>query len=250
MKTKQFAVCLLIMGFLVLGWKPAASAQTETKAVAIEGYHDTAWGTLLGDFRSAKNSTIERSLDRLMGTGLDYLLMNFHEVDSSDAARPVKINVEKINGDETHFVFYGKKYCLAAVPIHHSDLDAVKKALDAKYPRKGFKSYDAQWKQTGFGWKMMDYEYAQYEKSPGTLVFLVTASSHYDNNNELGDTQPTYNPDYESGNFLVYVSAGYFNNPENAWADYQSNKNAPEKQKLAQAEKQSQKLQSDLGKIE
>ena len=51
------------------------------------GYQGTIWGSRLGDFRASKRSKTTYSVEKLNARALDYLLMNFHEVDKYDPAR-------------------------------------------------------------------------------------------------------------------------------------------------------------------
>jgi hypothetical protein len=249
MKTKSLLVRLLIALACVGSLQNGAWAQSAVPGAVVDGYHGTAWGTPLSEFTAAKKSRSDFIMDPLVEKGLDYLLMNFHEVAQDDPAYPAGINFEKIHGDSVEYVFYGNKYSLAAVPIDPANLNAVEKELGTKYTPKDRKWYPAYWKFIGgeYGWKMMGYKFSAFEKSPGTLVYLVTASSFYDDGALVdgGSMNITFSP--ESGAFLVYASADYFQNAKNAWSDYRANKRVqPGEQKEAQANR----LKQDLSRIE
>jgi hypothetical protein len=219
---------------------------------ALEGYDGSSWGTSLKGFKSSHKSFAADSVERTEARAIDYLMMNFHEVDRDDASRPAKFVDQKIGGDQADHIFYDGRYSLAAVPIASENVDAMRKAIEAKYSKKDSKTYSAYWDFTGaYGWKMMEFDYQQYAKTPGTRVYLVTASSYYedqgavDQENDSDVVVHGAGPKTDLGAFLIYVSDDYFKNTDNAWVDYQANKqNKPELEKQAKENRKQQDLSS------
>jgi len=247
MKLINIVLTLAVLLFSGMTWASADDS-------ALEGYHGTGWGTSLNEFKASQKSFAASSVERAEAKAVDYLMMNFHEVDMDDASRPAKFVVQRIGGDNADYVFYDGKYQLAAVPIAAENIGAMKKAVEAKYTKKDSKTYSAYWNFTGAtGWQMMEFDYQQYAKTPGTRVYLVTASSYYEDQgaiDEEGDGGVVVHgagPKTDEGAFLIYVSDDYFQNTDNAWVDYQSNlKNKPEMEKEAKENR----LQHDLSSIE
>jgi hypothetical protein len=240
----------MILSLVVLLFSGVTLARADESA--LEGYHGHSWGTSLKSFKSGEKSLPASSVERTEARAIDYLLMNFHDVDIDDAARPVKFADEKIKGEPGDFVFYGGQYQLAAVPIAPENVDAMRQSIEAKYTKKDSKTYSAYWDFRGdYGWQMMEFDYQQYAKTPGTRVYLVTASSYYEDQGAVdqqngGDVVVHgAGPKSDVGAFLIYVSDDYFKNTDNAWADYQMNKkNRPELEKAAKENRKQQDLSS------
>jgi len=108
----KFAVILTLAVLLFSGITLASADDS-----ASEGYHGIGWGTSLSDFKSSQKSFASNSVERAEARAIDYLMMNFHEVDKDDEARPSKFVDQKIGGEKADFVFYNGQYRLAAVPI-------------------------------------------------------------------------------------------------------------------------------------
>jgi hypothetical protein len=218
-----------------------------------EGYREKAWGASLKSFRSSEHALPASFVDRVEARAIDYLMMDFHEVDIDDAARPTKFSDQRIAGDKTDYVFYNGYYQVAVVPIDTANEAVVKKQLDSKYKSIGSKSYAAYWDfKADYGWEMMRYDYRQYQKSPGTRVYWVEASSYLADGSledaRVSDSVAVLHnsaPSVSRGGFLIYVSDDYFKSSANAWADYQTNKKAmPEKGQAAKEERRQQDLSS------
>jgi hypothetical protein len=241
----------VVLNLAVLLFSGMSMAQADNNV--LEGYHGASWGTSLKEFKSSQNSFASSSVERTEARALDYLMMNFHEVDMDDVCRPAKFVVQKIGGDHVDYVFYDGEYQLAAVPIAAGNVGAMKKAVEAKYAKKDSKTYLAYWEFKGgdYGWLMMEFHYQQYAKTPGTRVYLVTTSSYYEDQgtvDQQGDGGVAVHgggPKTDAGAFLIYVSDNYFKNTDNAWVDYQSNlKNKPAMEKEAQENRKQQDLNS------
>jgi hypothetical protein len=240
---------LVLALFFTFSIRSMALAQDD----AFEGYHGKTWGTSVKSFKSSEHASPASYVDRVEARAVDYLMMGFHEVDIDDAARPFKFSDQRIAGDRTDHVFYDGQYRLAVVPIDAANEAAVKKELDSKYKFTESKSYAAYWDfKAEYGWEMMGYDFRQYQKSPGTRVYWVEASSYLEDGS-LEDTQVgdsgvavhSSGPSTPRGGFLIYVSDDYFKSDDNAWADYQTNKKAmPEKVQAAKEERRQQDLNS------
>jgi hypothetical protein len=235
---KSKLAVILTLAVLLFSGMTWASADDN----ALEGYHGIGWGTSLKEFKLSQKSSPADSVERLTARAVDYLMMNFNEVDKDDDARPSKFAVQKIGGDTTNYVFYDGRYCLAAVPIAPENVADVKKQIETKYPKKDSKTYAAYWDFRGDeGWLMMDFDYQQYAKSPGTRVYLVTTSSYYEDGNAMAGSKSN------EGAVLIYVSDDYFKNADDAWADYQANKQA---KPGVEKENKENRRQQDLSSIE
>jgi hypothetical protein len=218
------------------------------------GYHGVAWGTSLKEFKSSQKSFAFHTVDETESKAIDYLMMNFHEVDKDDESRPIKFADEKTAGENVDHIFYDGQYRLAAVPIAPENVEAARKEIQSKYAKKDSKTYSAVGDLSpDYGSLMTRFDYQQYAKTPETSVYLVTMSSYYgdgaaadpyNDNNVTGNGSGLKN---NAGAFLIYVSNDYFKNTDNAWTDYQANLKAkPEKEKEVTVDRHRQ----DLGSIE
>ena len=113
----KFAVIfsLVVLLFSGMTW---ASADDN----ALEGYQGISWGTSLKEFKSSQKSFAANSVERTQARAIDYLMMNFHEVDKNDSSRPTKFVDEKINRDQADHIFYDGRYSLAATPIAYENV--------------------------------------------------------------------------------------------------------------------------------
>jgi hypothetical protein len=209
---------------------PSPTLTATVTAVALEGYHGTGWGVSLNDFQSAQKSVTNNSVKRTEKSVLLHLLLNFHEAAKKDNYYPTQISIQKIDGDKTNYVFYNGHYRLAVVPIELKNLDAVRKEITSKYSAiKDLLTYTVQWTfRESQGWVNMDFDYQQYAKTPGTRIYLVTASSYNEDQGlvdqlHYGDVvQHIPGPKTLVSAYLIYISEDYFKSTDNAWTDYQA----------------------------
>ncbi len=224
----------LAMLFLSLG--PMMSFGDPTPEV--KGYLGMDWGTSLADARKEKSLSATVDLDPVAARAADYLLMDFHEVKPDDPARPRNFSVLKARNDDTRYVFYDGKYCMALTPIAEKDCDKVQKAIGEKRKRldssdyRSFLNHDS----ADDGWNMLQLLYTRYAVDPGSRAYFVKANSYYE---DLSD------PMKPAAGFLIYVSDDYFKN--GAFAQWRKNlAEMPAKEK-AEADN---KTSADIAKVQ
>jgi hypothetical protein len=179
-----------------------------------KGYLGMDWGTSLADAQKAKGLSTTVDLDRAAARAADYLLMDFHEVKPDDPARPPSFSVLKAQNDDTRYIFYNGKYCMALTPISERDCEKVQKAIGEKYKRldsadyRSFLDHDS----ADDGWNMLQLLYTRYDVDPGSRAYFVKANIYYE---DISD------PMKPAAGFLIYVSDDYFKN--GAFAQWRKN---------------------------
>jgi hypothetical protein len=195
-----------------------------------ESHPEIHWGMSLADFRELKKSKVTFSIDPMEARSLDYLLMDFHEVDKDDPARQPFISVQTVQGDMTTYIFYCKKLYMtvSAVPLEKiAHVEDVVKADD-----KFLKSDTHQTKydfSDGYGAFRTYYFYDLYAESHSTLVCLVDVNGLYEDPSYYGNKSYGI-MELIGGNlkaaYLVYLSENDMSD-ENAYRDWLKNsKNA------------------------
>jgi hypothetical protein len=195
-----------------------------------EGYHGVGWGTSLDNFKSAQKSSAVNAVKKTEATAIAYVMMNFHPVAKDDNYRPTKLAVQKTDEDKTSYVFYDGRYQLAVTPIELANLNAVQKEIGSKYsPMKDSINYSTHWDFSDkYGWTSIEFDYQRYLKTPGTRIYLVTASTYLEDKGvfdqlhygDVVDHSP--GPKTPVSAYLIYVSEDYFKSSDNAWVDYQA----------------------------
>jgi hypothetical protein len=226
----------------VLPATPITTTATQTPA---EGYHGIGWGTALDEFKAAQKIVPPKSFEKAEAKAVDYLMFNFHEVQKRPRKGKGKFSLQQVEGDNTAYVFYDGQYRLAAVPIDLANLKDVRKEIEKKYAKKKLLSRTVQWEPSDYyGWTDMDFEFQEYEKSPETRLYLVTASFFLEDQGQAAQmsyedlVQHGPGPSTLSGAYLIYLSEDYFKSGDNAWADYQASTTqtptpSPEPEKVA-----------------
>jgi hypothetical protein len=224
-KLQAFVVLFFILILFKVG-----SASAQTSAPSQTGGPGTAWGVSLGDFKTSKGSKTTFYVDKMNARPLDYLLMDFHEVDKNDPDRAPKCLAQTITGDDTLYLFYDGKFCASSIPLAPPDVMDTKHKLDSKYQkvethtqvaRSGFYGY--------YGSETVFFRHTLYAEDASTMIDLVMVSGYYDDNMYYGksgfDLVQTEEGELIAG-YLVYVSADYLKGP-NAYTDWQDNRKNP-----------------------
>jgi hypothetical protein len=230
MKKRIFPRLVFTTAFCLAFFCQSAFSQIGDNSSTTQGYQGTSWGTSLADFRASKGSKVTFSVDRFNARALDYLLMNFHEVDKDDPARAPEFSVQTIAGDKADYLFYDGKFCSASVPLPLEDVFAMEKTLESKYKRTGTATYEVYNVFSGeFGLERVFFHYLGFAPSPATRIYLVKVTSYYETPGvygrggyglvqaEEGDPQ---------GGFLIYASDDYFKG-DNAYTDWLANRKNP-----------------------
>lgn len=210
-------------------------SQSGIVAPAAEGHEGPTWGTPLADFRASKGSKITFSLDNFNSRALDYLLMDFHEVDKDDPARAPGISVQTIAGDPTLYLFYSGKLCATSVVLPVKSVFATEKTLKSKYKRADTINYVVFDVFSGeFGMERVFFHYQGFAQSPSTRIYLVKVSSYYESPDAYGKggygLVQVAEGDLQVG-FLVTISNDYFNG-DNAYTDWLANRKNPTPKKM------------------
>jgi hypothetical protein len=213
---------LLIWGFLLIH-----PAYAQTNSSSQPGYQGTGWGASLSDFKASKDSKLTFSVEKMDARPLDYLLMDFHEVDKTDPARAPKFAAQTIPGDDTLYIFYDGKLCAASVTLALDQVADTRHELNSQYKRIEYHNQEA---PTGFygyyGSQTIFFHHSLYAKDPSTLIDLVDVTGYYDDNLYYGksgfDVVQTEEGELITA-YLVYVSADYLKGP-NAYTDWQENR--------------------------
>lgn len=170
----------LIWGFCLT---VPALPQSESSSVSQE----TNWGTSLSDFKTAKSSKLNYSVDKMNARALDYLFMDFHEVDKDDPARAPKFSAQTVTGEDATYLFYDGKLCAVSKPLPLAGISDERKELDSRYKKGSDNLYIVMNVFSGdFGSKRAFFYYYGYAESPATQVYLVKVTSYYEDPSYYG----------------------------------------------------------------
>jgi hypothetical protein len=212
---KQILFYAFLFSLLTIIQGTAAKPAFGQPLTKTNGYLGLEWGTSLAQAEKDKGLLPVANVDRITSRAIDYLLMDYHDVDPDDPSRPGAFSVLKAEDDDTSYVFYNGKYCLALTPISEKDELAIRRAVESKYRSldskdyRSFLSHDS----ADDGWDMLRLLYVRYETHGDSRIYFVQAHSYF--------TDITA-PFKREGAFLIYVSDDYFKN--GAYAQWQRNK--------------------------
>ncbi len=187
------------------------------------------WNMPLGQFRALKNSKVTYWVDPMEARVLDYLLMDFHEVDKDDPARFPGFSVQILENDPAAHIFYRGIMCLEATEIPLGGLEGERRMLRTRYgpPRSEVHSIGSDFSDS-YGAIRTFYHFERYDESPNTFVYLIRVTGYYEN-------QLYYDRSYDTiassmgalmKVYVIRLSKSYFRG-ENAYTDWMADQKNP-----------------------
>ncbi len=212
---------------------PALSAGLPTIPTWAESHPDLTWAMPLADFRALKGSKVTFSVPPMEARAMDYLFMNYHEIDKEDPARQPFFSVQAVQDDPTFYFFYRDKLRMVAEPVPLKDFQDTEKKLKTQYHLLKYTLYESpnDFSDPNGSFRTF-FHVSLYNESPTTQLALVEVTGYYEN--EL-----YYFTGYElyrlttgafKAAYLVHLDKDYLDG-DNAYTDWLANRKNPPKEK-------------------